>query len=278
MNQLAERYKEDAKEYINPSGGVIDYFPYFRKSRYKNAGKLFEKAAAEYTACDAANSAAECYFSAGYNFMLADVFDKAAQCYILSAKMYKPIEYNKSITAYLHASDIFETQRRPDMCIKCCDTVACVYAQNGKYKEAVQFYEQCVKTACKEGYSPVHYQEKIAAIQITQFGYFATAITVYDSIIQNALNEQIVYPFMMIAILLRILEQQEMTNIHKYIDWCLGIKGFVNTDYFMFVNELMVILESNRGSIGECYAFYKEREKKFSNTVVAFLVSKMMGQ
>ena len=43
MNQLAERYKEDAKEYINPSGGIIDYFSYFRKSRYKNAGKLLAK-------------------------------------------------------------------------------------------------------------------------------------------------------------------------------------------------------------------------------------------
>ena len=96
--------------------------------------------------------------------------------------------------------------------------------------------------------------------------------------IQRTMGEPIVHPFMMIAILLRILEHEEAANIKKYIDWCLGIKGFVNTDYFMFVKELMMILESNRGSIGECYAFYKEREKKISNTVVGFLVSKMMGQ
>lgn len=278
MNSLAESYREDAKEYIKHPGGIIDHLPYFRKLRYKNAAKLFEKAAAEYTTCDTTDSAAECYFSAGYHFMLAEVYDKSAQCYILAAKMYRSAEYHKSITAYLHASDIYETQRRPDMCMKCCDTVACIYTQNGKFKEAVQFYEQCIKIACKDRYSPVHYQEKIAAIQITQFGHFATAITVYDSMIQRTMGEPIVHPFMMIAILLRILEHEEAANIKKYIDWCLSIKGFMNTDYFMFVKEIMVILESNRGSIGECYAFYKEREKKFSNAVVGFLVSKIMGQ
>lgn len=276
MNTLAESYREEAKEYIKPSGGVIDYLPYFRKSRYKNAAKLFEKAAAEYTACDGTNYAAECYFAAGYNFMLAEVLDKAAQCYILAAKMYKQPDYSKSVTAYLHVADIYEKQRRPEMCIKCYDTVAGIYQKEGKFKEAIRFYEQCIQIAGKEGYSPVNFQEKTAVIQTMHFEYYATAITTYDSIIQNSMGEPIVHPFMMIAILLRILVNEEVDSIDKYIDWCLGVKGFMNTDYYMFIKEVMIILDSNEGGLNECYAFYKEREKGFSNVVIAFLVSKMM--
>lgn len=276
MNMLAESYREEAKEYIKPSGGVIDYLPYFRKSRYKNAAKLFEKAAAEYTACDGTNYAAECYFAAGYNFMLAEVLDKAAQCYILAAKMYKQPDYSKSVTAYLHVADIYEKQRRPEMCIKCYDTVAGIYQKEGKFKEAIRFYEQCIQIAGKEGYSPVNFQEKTAVIQTMHFEYYATAITTYDSIIQNSMGEPIVHPFMMIAILLRILVNEEVDSIDKYIDWCLGVKGFMNTDYYMFIKEVMIILDSNEGGLNECYAFYKEREKGFSNVVIAFLVSKML--
>jgi tetratricopeptide (TPR) repeat protein len=276
MNTLAESYREEAKEYIKPSGGVIDYLPYFRKSRYKNAAKLFEKAAAEYTACDTTSFAAESYFAAGYNFMLADVLDKAAQCYILAAKMYKQPDYSKSVTAYLHVADIYEKQRRPEMCIKCYDTVAGIYQKEGKFKEAIRFFEQCIQIAGKEGYSPVNFQEKIAVIQTTYFEYYATAITTYDSIIQNTMGEPIVHPFMMIAIMLRILVNEEVESIDKYIDWCLGVKGFMNTDYYMFIKEVMIILESNEGDLNECYAFYKEREKGFSNVVIAFLVSKML--
>lgn len=276
MYTLAESFREEAKEYIKQSGGVIDYLPYFRKSRYKNAAKLFEKAAAEYTACDTTTFAAECYFSAGYNFMLADVLDKSAQCYILAAKMYKHTDYAKSVTAYLHVADIYEEQRRPEMCIKCYDTVAGIYQKEGKFKEAIRFYEQCIQIAGKEGYRLVNFQEKIAVIQTTHFEYYATAITTYDSIIQNAMGEPIVHPFMMIAIMLRILVNEEVDSIDKYIDWCLGVKGFMNTDYYMFIKELMIILESNEGDINECYAFYKEREIGFSNVVIAFLVSKML--
>jgi tetratricopeptide (TPR) repeat protein len=276
MNTLAESYREEAKQYIKPPGGVIDYLPYFRKSRYKNAAKLFEKAAAEYTACDATAFAAECYFASGYNFMLADVLDKAVQCYILAAKMYKQSDYSKSVTAYLHVVDIYEKQRRPEMCIKYCDMVAGIYNKEGKCKEAIRFYEQCIQIAGKEGYSPVNFQEKIAVIQTTHFEYYATAITTYDSIIQNSMGEPIVHPFMMIAIMLRILVNEEVDSIDKYIDKCLGVNGFMNTDYYMFIKEMMMILDSNEGDMNECYTFYREREKGFSNVVVEFLVSKII--
>ena len=276
MNTLAQSYKKEATEIIN-SPGAIDYFSYFRKTRHKQAAKLFEKAAAEYTACDSVGSAAECYFAAAYNFMLADIFDKSAQYYILAAKMYDSSEYNKKIEAYLHAFDIYNKLRRPDMCIKCYDNVAGIYFQTGKYKEAIMFYEQCVQIAGKFGYNPVNIQEKIALIQTTHLGYYATAITVYDSIIQKTMNAPIVYPFMTIAILLRILAN-ETTQVDKYFEWCLGVKGFMNTEYYLFIEEIRHILESNGGKqkINDCYTFYCAREGGFSNVVVAFLVSKLV--
>ena len=276
MNTLAQSYKKEATEIIN-SPGAIDYFSYFRKTRHKQAAKLFEKAAAEYTACDSVDSAAECYFAAAYNFMLADIFDKSAQYYILAAKMYDSSEYNKKIEAYLHAFDIYNKLRRPDMCIKCYDNVAGIYFQTGKYKEAIMFYEQCVQIAGKFGYNPVNIQEKIALIQTTHLGYYATAITVYDSIIQKTMNDPIVYPFMTIAILLRILANEDTTQVDKYFEWCLGVKGFMNTEYYLFIEEIRHILESNGGKqkMNECYTFYCAREGGFTNVVVAFLVSKL---
>lgn len=276
MNTLAESYKQEATEIIN-SPGAIDYFSYFRKTRHKQAAKLFEKAAAEYTACDSVGLSAECYFAAAYNFMLAGVSDKSAQYYILAAKMFDSSEYNKKIEAYLHAVDIYNILRRPDMCIKCYDNVAGIYFQIGKFKEAIMFYEQCVQIAGKFGYNPVNIQEKIAAIQTTQLGYYSTAITVYDSIIQKTMDNPIIYPFMMIAILLRILANEETNQVDKYFEWCLGVKGFMNTEYYLFIEEIRHILESNGGKqkINDCYTFYCAREGGFSNVVVAFLVSKL---
>jgi tetratricopeptide (TPR) repeat protein len=276
MNTLAESYKKEATEIIN-SPGAIDYFSYFRKIRHKQAAKLFEKAAAEYTACDSVGYAAECYFAAAYNFMLADISDKSAQFYILAAKMFDSSEYNKKIEAYLHAVDIYNILRRSDMCIKCYDNVAGIYFQTGKFKESIMFYEQCVQISGKFGYSPVNFQEKIAAIQITQLGYYATAITVYDSIIQKTMDYPIVYPFMMIAILLRILMNEDLDCADKYFEWCLGVKGFMNTEYYLFIEEIRHILDSNGGKqkINDCYTFYCAREGGFSNVVVAFLVSKL---
>jgi tetratricopeptide (TPR) repeat protein len=239
MNNVADKYREAANEIIL-SSSAIEYFSYFRKYKYKQAAKLFEKAAAEYTACDISHSAAECYYSAAYNFMLADVYDKSAQCYILAAKMYEPTEYNKSILSYLYAADIYENQRRLDMCMKCYDTVAGIYLKNGLNKEAIRFYEQCIQTASRGEYNTVFFQEKIAVIQTTCFGYYATAITVYDSIIQKTLNQPIVYPFMMIAIMLRILSNDENNNTQKYIDWCLGVDGFSTTDYYMFITPFLI--------------------------------------
>lgn len=281
MNTLAESYKKEATEIIN-SPGVIDYFSYFRKTRHKQAAKLFEKAAAEYTACDSVGSAAECYFAAAYNFMLADISDKSAQCYILAAKMYDSSEYNKKIEAYLHAVDIYNILRRSDMCIKCYDNVAVIYFQIGKFKESIMFYEQCVQISGKFGYSPVNFQEKIAAIQITQLGYYATAITVYDSIIQKTMDYPIIYPFMMIAILLRILVNEDLDRADKYFEWCLGVKGFMDTDYHIFVKELMIIVKSGdlgndkKQQILETHLNYTKKDIVFNNIIVSFLVSKII--
>jgi tetratricopeptide (TPR) repeat protein len=281
MNTLAESYKKEAGKIIN-SPGVIDYFSYFRKTRHKQAAKFFEKAAAEYTACDSVGSAAECYFAAAYNFMLAETSDKSAQCYILAAKMYGPSEYNKKIEAYLHAFDVYNKLRRPDMCIKCYDIVAGIYGQTGKYKEAIMFYEQCVQIAGKFGYNPVNIQEKIAVIQAIHFGYYSIAITVYDSIIQKTMNDPIVYPFMMIAILLRILVNEDLDRADKYFEWCLGVKGFMNTEYHIFVKELMIIVKSGdlgndkKQQILETYLNYTKKDIVFNNIIVSFLVSQII--
>ena len=90
------------------------------------------------------------------------------------------------------------------------------------------------------------------------------------------MSEPIVHPFMMIAIMLRILVNEEVDSIDKYIDRCLGVNGFMNTDYYMFIKEMMMILDSNEGDMNECYTFYRKREKGFSNVVVEFLVSKII--
>lgn len=275
MNNIADSYREEANQIIL-SSSAIEYFSYFRKSKYKHAAKLFEKAAAEYTACDISYSAAECYYSAAYNFMLASVYDKSAQCYILAAKMYEATEYNKSITAYLHAADIYELERRFDMCMKCYDTVAGIYLKNGLNKEAIRFYEQCIQTASKGQYNTVFFQEKIAVIHTTCFCYYATAITVYDSIIQKTLNEPIVYPFMMIAIMLRILSNDENNNIQKYINWCLGVDGFSTTDYYMFIKDVLKYMKTDKNLLNIRYMSYCERGNGFNNVVVSFLMSQIM--
>jgi len=209
---------------------------------------------------------------------LADVLDKAAQCYILAAKFYNPDNYKDIVTAYLHAADIYDNQRRYQMTIKCFDCVAEIYLSRGLYKESIQFYEHCVKIACREGYLLINFQEKIAVIQIMHFGYYATAITGYDSIIQKTMNEPIVYPFMMISILLRILMNEYRETIDKYIDGCLDVKGFGNTEYYAFIRKILLILKSDgnkKKRIDECYAYYRNKDGGFNNAVISFLVSQL---
>lgn len=277
MYSTAKQYEDNAHE-LSQTYSVTEYLSYFRKSKYKQIAKLFEKAAAEYTTIDNNDNAAKNYFSAAYNFMLADVLDKAAQCYILAAKFYNPDNYKDIVTAYLHAADIYDSQRRYQMTIKCFDCVAEIYLSRGLYRESIQFYENCVKIACREGYMSINFQEKIAVIQIMHFGYYATAITGYDSIIKKIINEPIVYPFMMISILLRILVNEYRETIDNYIDMYLEIKGFSTTDYYAFLRKILLILKSDgnkRKMIDECYGIYRNKSGGFNNAVVLFLISKI---
>jgi tetratricopeptide (TPR) repeat protein len=277
LNPIADKYREEALTLI-ATYGVLEYMSYFRILKLKQIAKLYEKAAAEYTASDTYVAAAECYFSAAYNFMLAEVSDKAAQYYILAAKMYDFIDYNKSIAAYLHAADVYENHNRTEMCIKCYNNVANIYLREHKFKEAIRFFEMCVQLPGSEGRDIVPFQERIAMIHVVYYKYYSIAITVYDSIIQKTTNEQILYPFMMISILLRILVNEDKSSIERYIDSCLGVGTFLNTDYFVFIRELIYIIYSNleqlekKQKMNDCYKFYSKREAGFNNIVVSHLV------
>ena len=277
LNPVADKYREEALTLITTQN-VLEYMSYFRILKLKQIAKLYEKAAAEYTASDIFVSAAECYFAAAYNFMLADVLDKSAQHYILSAKMYDFIDYKKSITAYLHAVDIYKIHNRTEMCVKCYNNVASIYLREQRFKEAICFFEMCIQTSITDNRDIVPFQERIAMIHVVYYKYYSIAITVYDSIIQKTQNEQLLYPFMMISILLRILVNEEKSSIERYIDSCLGVGTFLNTDYFVFIREILYIIYSNleqlekKQKMNDCYKFYSKREAGFNNIVVSHLV------
>ncbi|GAB2257623.1 hypothetical protein Droror1_Dr00013783 [Drosera rotundifolia] len=164
----------------------------FLGNKYKDAAKLYEKAANSYKLGKSWDQAGAVYIKLADCHLKMDSKHEAASSYVDSANSYKKTSPTQAISSLVQAVNIFSEIGRFSMAARYCKDIGELYEQVQNFEQAIVYYERAAEFFQGEEVTTSANQCKQKVAQFSaQLEQYPKAIEIFEEIARHSLNNNL---------------------------------------------------------------------------------------